>query len=251
MRNDDAYANGAYIADADSYPKRWSEKAEAFRTSTRCELDQPYGDKDRETYDLFLPEGTPEGVVIFIHGGYWKAFDKSYWSHLAAGPLAHGWQVAMPSYTLAPDARISDITRQVGKAIAQISERAKGPIRLVGHSAGGHLAARLAGQNGVVKSVAISPVSDLRPLLDTTMNEVLGLSLAEAVRESPALHAAPSTPVHVWVGAEERPAFIEQARWLSTAWDSPLTIAKDLHHFDVIDALADLESDLTKTVLDL
>ena len=64
----------------------------------------------RNRFDLFLPEDTPKGLVVFVHGGYWVRFDKSYWSHLANGSVEHGYAVAMPSYTLCPQTRISGIT---------------------------------------------------------------------------------------------------------------------------------------------
>ncbi|MEL6794674.1 MAG: alpha/beta hydrolase, partial [Pseudomonadota bacterium] len=110
---DDAYANGAHIEGAADYPPRWVAAAAAFRNGLgpRAEIDVAYGAGGRNRLDLFRPEGAAKGLIAFIHGGYWRAFDKSYWSHLAAGPLARGWAVALPSYTLAPAARISEITR--------------------------------------------------------------------------------------------------------------------------------------------
>jgi len=133
----DAYANGAYIVDAASYPPRWAEKAAAFRAGLgeRAVLDQSYGDAPRQRFDRFDPEGKPVGTVVFVHGGYWRAFGKSDWSHLAAGPLARGWRVVMAGYTLAPEARVSEITQEIRKLVAGL----EGPLRLTGHSAGGHL----------------------------------------------------------------------------------------------------------------
>ena len=68
------------------------------------------GTAPRNRFDLFLPEDAPKGLVVFVHGGYWVRFDKSYWSHLARGSVEHGYAVAMPSYTLCPQTRISGIT---------------------------------------------------------------------------------------------------------------------------------------------
>ncbi len=89
------------------------------------------------------PEGTPKGLLVFVHGGWWIAFDKSVWSHLAEGAVAAGWAVAMPSYTLAPEARIAEITREIGQAIEAAAARVAGQILLAGHSAGGHLVTRM------------------------------------------------------------------------------------------------------------
>ena len=259
MQNDDAYNNRGYIPDADSFVDRWAEAAQAFRaqeaTLGRARLNEPYGSHEREKLDLFHPPGPAAGLVVFIHGGYWRAFDRGYWSHFAEGALARDWAVAMPSYPLSPEAPIADITRSATAAIAKAASLIGGPIALAGHSAGGHLVARMANPDtGLAPEITarirtilpISPVADLRPLIQTSMNEDLRLDDAAARAESPALlPKALGIPVHVWVGAAERPAFLDQARWLAEAWDDThLHIPEGLHHFDVIDALRDPESDM-------
>ena len=256
MELDDAYANGAYIEGADSYPPRWAAEAEAFRTSLgqRAEIGLRYGEGEREVYDLFHPEEEAKGTVVFVHGGYWRAFDRSSWSHLAAGALAQGWRVAMPSYTLCPENSISGITNQIAAAVSAIAAQTEGPLVLTGHSAGGHLVARMLAPGMLPARVAervacvvpISPLSDLEPLLKTSMNDDFRMDLAEARAESPVHQPVPDVPVTVWVGGDERPAFLDQARWLAEAWDVPCEIVTGRHHFDVIDALGDAESALTR-----
>ena len=250
------YENGAFIEGAADYPPMWEEKAEDFRASRlavgQARLDLPYGEGARERFDLFVPSGRPAGLVMFVHGGYWKAFGRELWSHLAAGPMARDLAVAMPSYTLAPEARIGAITRQIEAAArAAMAAVPDAPLTVTGHSAGGHLAARMAqvAHVGMVRSVPISPLSDLAPLMRTQMNEVLRIDAAEAEAESPIRGApAPGMTVEVWVGAEERPAFLDQARWLSEAWGAPLRIAPGRHHFDVIEGLEDPDSPLCASV---
>ncbi len=97
----------------------------------------------------------------------------------------------------------------------------------------------------------ISPLSDLRPLMQTKMNDDLRLDAAEAGTESPALQRAlRDIPVTVWVGAEERPAFLDQARWLADAWpNAKLHVDPGRHHFDVIDGLRDPDSPLMCALL--
>lgn len=253
---DDAYANAAHIEGAQKYPPRWLAQAEAFRAEATCNLGVPYGEGAREQFDLFYPKGPARGVVMFVHGGYWKAFDRSYWSHLAAGPLAHGWAVAMPSYDLCPEVRIADITLQIAAAVTEVAQCIPGPIVLAGHSAGGHLVARMACADvalpvldRVVRIVPISPVADLGPLIETAMNDILMIDEDEARRESPLHHPAPDVEVTLWVGAAERPAFVDQALRLGAAWNVPTIEDAGRHHFDVIDGLAQESSMLTMALI--
>lgn len=255
MELDDAFANAAYIPDGAAFPDKWRTHAAAFRGDALCELDIAYGESPRARFDLFHPARLARGVVVFVHGGYWRMFDKSYWSHLAAGPLAQGWAVAMPSYNLCPQASITEIGDQIAAAVAAIATRVHGPIRLAGHSAGGQLVARVAAigpdaawQERLAKVVPISPVADLTPLLRTSMNADLQLDAAEARAQSPVHLPVPVCPGTIWVGADERPVFIEQSRQLAQVWGCQLTVEPAKHHFDVIAGLADANTALTQAV---
>ena len=155
--------------------------------------------------------------------------------------------------------RISDISRQIARAVQVIADRCAGAIVLAGHSAGGHLVSRMGVgdllpdtvQARIAHVMAISPVSDLRPLLHTAMNRSFQMDMAAAEAESPALMAKPKCKVTVWVGADERPVFLDQARWLSQAWEAPLVVDEDKHHFDVIEGLSDTQSEMISCLLDV
>lgn len=254
---DDAYANAPYIDGAASYPPKWQAAAAAFRVSANAEFDISYADVDGACLDLFQPDRAPTGLTVFVHGGYWRAFGKSDWSHFASGALAAGQAVAVVGYPLAPRVRIGEITRLIARAVDCAATRVAGPIRLTGHSAGGHLVARLlmpdaaldcAGR--IATCVPISPVADLRPLVAQTSNADWRLDKTEAETESPALGRRTSAAkVAVHVGEAERPSFLWQARTFSEAWQVPLRIAPGRHHFDVIDALLDPASDLMADIL--
>lgn len=281
---DDAYTNGAYIADGAAYPEKWAKLAQEFRAEMlaagRAELDLRYGPAARATLDLFHPAGaaaglpastppntppnTPRGLAVFVHGGYWMAFDKSSWSHLAAGALARGWAVCLPSYTLAPEARIAEITRQVAAAIRFAAARVAGPLRLAGHSAGGHLVTRMVCADSPLPEdvrsrighvVSISGVHDLRPLLRTRMNATLRMDEAEAAAESPALlRPMEGCSVTCWVGSAERPEFLRQNDLLANIWtglgaDMRNVHAEGRHHFDVVEELANPASRLTDVLV--
>ena len=251
---DRAYQNGAFITGAEAFPPKWDAAALAFRSrlAGRAELDLPYGPSPRQRFDLFRPEGAAKGLLVFVHGGYWLAFGRESWSHLAAGALARGWACAMPSYTLAPEARIAAMTAEVAQAVRAASMQVPGPVVVTGHSAGGHLSARMGCADldlGMVKRVVpISPLSELEPLRQTEMNADLRLDAAEVASESPA-RLTLRCQAHVWVGGQERPAFLWQARTLSEAWSCGWTVAPGKHHFDVIDELETPESALVEACL--
>ncbi len=257
MPLDDAYANAAYIEGAETYPPKWAAAASAFRQGLgpRAELGLSYGPSDRQVFDFFNVEGVSRGTLIFVHGGYWKAFDHSYWSHLAAGAMASGWSVALPGYDLCPQVRISEITRQIAMAVTKIADRSVDPIVLAGHSAGGHLVSRMMDplvlpepvRRRIERVAPISPVADLAPLLETSMNEILNLDADEVTAESVTNMAPPQEAlVKIWVGGDERPVFLEQADAQAKAWGVGQVIVPGKHHFDVIEALEEPESDLVR-----
>jgi acetyl esterase/lipase len=262
---DDAYANSAHVQGSDKLPALWAERAAAYRVGLDgFRSDIAYGSGERQRLDLVLPDGDTKGLVVFVHGGYWMRFDKSSWTDLAEGARSHGWAVALPSYTLTPVARISDITAEIAAAIAAAAAIVAGPIRLAGHSAGGHLVTRMlcddgnlepAVYNRIASTLSISGLHDLRPLLRTKMNATLGLTIEEATAESAALHL-PRGRSHLtaWVGADERPEFIRQAELMANIWtgfDVPtrLVVEPGYNHFSVIDGLRDPSSPITMSLI--
>ncbi|MDX8524893.1 alpha/beta hydrolase [Mesorhizobium sp. MSK_1335] len=266
---DNAYANGTNIAGGDRWPAAWDGPAQAFREKLlaegRARLDILYGEAPRNRLDLFLPPVAPKGLVVFIHGGYWMESDRSSWSHLAGGAISRGFAVAMPSYTLCPQARISGIVGEVAAAIGKAAAMVDGPLMLTGHSAGGHLASRMATTTSPLASdvarriaqvVSISGLHDLRPLMFTALNETLNIDEREALSESPALlRPRQGARVTCWVGGGERSEFLRQSALLANIWAglgaaTDSVVEPDRHHFNVVDGLADPNHRLTRRLVD-
>jgi len=265
---DSAYTNGAYIVDGDRWPDAWVEPARSFRdnlaTAGGARLDLVYGPAERNRFDLFLPEGHPKGLVVFVHGGYWLQLDKSYWSHLAAGPIAAGYAVAIPSYTLCPAIHIGGIGREVAAAITTAAGIIDGPVILTGHSAGGQLVARMMTTTSpldetILKRIrhvlAISGLHDLRPIMKRSMNAQLRIDMAEAQSESPAL-LEPLSDIRLtcWVGGAERAEFVRQNALLANIWTglgaaTEVVIEPDRNHYTVLDGLTDVSHPLTRSLL--
>lgn len=279
---DDAYENGKYIDGSAEILAGWPEQASAFRSRwQQAVLNVPYTpdgrhESQRQHFDLFLPEGgmaSARGLLIFVHGGYWMALSKDHFSHLAAGPLNLGWAVAMPNYTLASDARIADITIQITNAINTIvttkGADLAGPVRLAGHSAGGHLATRMMCSDTSLspevlakldRVVSISGLHDLRPLQRLAKNDIWQLDDAEVMAESPALltprnnlHLGQTIQLDCVVGADERPEFIRQSEILPAVWQGlgvsgTVQILSGENHFSIIDQLTTPSSLLSQLV---
>ncbi len=272
---DDAYDNSKAVGGSGQLLEAWNTSAEQFRQRTRSENrflpDISYAQGPRHCFDLFLPENDADslGLVMFVHGGYWQRLGREVFSHLANGPVTRGWSVAIPSYDLCPDVGIPDIVEQMAQALESAVEQTGGenkPIRLLGHSAGGHLVTRLVSQafsssenpgdpmqrKGINRSliknikrvVSVSGLHDLRPLINTSMNEVLLLDRETATKESPALLSPIShLPVTCWVGGNELPELQRQSSLLANIWRGfgiPIeAIAEPAkNHFDVIESLA-------------
>lgn len=263
-----AYDNRAAVgmAEVEAFIADITTKASNFRSELtaagRARLDQSYGDRPRQRFDLFLPIERPTALAVFVHGGYWRSFDKSSWSHLAAGALARNAVVAIPSYTLCPEVRISDITQEVAQFLQKAASEFALPIHLAGHSAGGHLVTRLASDaldrklgDRIVKIVSISGVHDLRPLMKTAMNDDLRLDLEEARAESPILlDPVDGVDLTCWVGADETTAFRLQSHQLAEVWGglgahTEAVEASGRNHFSVVEDLADPKSALVETLM--
>nr|WP_199286186.1 alpha/beta hydrolase [Paracoccus suum] len=249
---EDAWANGPHIPGGAEYPARWAQAAADFR-STAIMRD-----------GIFWPEGTPKGLAVVIHGGWWVRFSPDDWSHLAAGALARGWAVLIPRYTLAPGARIAQIGQQVAGAIAAAAAQIAGPVVLTGHSAGGHLTARMVSAQTplppevltrVARTVPVSGLFDLRPLMRLAVNAQLQIDPAEAMAESPPLLGPASlAPMIVWVGAAERTPFLWQSRAMAATWallGAPTRLVEERgrHHFDIVEGLTDPTSQMTEALV--
>ena len=262
---DDEFANGAYIPGSEGLPALWAANAAAYRRAVRIDEDIPYGPSARERLDLIWPDGPCRGLVVLVHGGFWLRFFKSDWTDLAEGARANGWAVALPGYVLAPEARISAITRQIGAAIGTAAALVEGPLRLIGHSAGGHLVARMICEDSplappvrarIAKVVSLSGLHDLRPLQRARMNDDLRLTDAEAVLESPALRRPlADARLTCWVGADERPEFLRQSRLMAMIWDglarTRLVEEAGRNHFSILTGLTRPDSPLVAELLDL
>ena len=263
----DEYNNRALVPDHPRIILDWHAGAKAYRQVARVDLDIAYGARPRNRFDLFHPEKDAGGpLIVFIHGGYWRSFDKSVFSHLAAGANAHGFRVAIPSYTLCPEVSVVEIIEELRQFCLFLAQNHGGRLVVSGHSAGGHLAACMAATGWshygapadlIQACLTVSGIFDLRPLLATPHNDDIRLDAVNAVQSSPLLWPMPNTlAFDSWVGGEESFEFRRQARSLAAAWQGlglpcRYIVAPGQNHFSVCDALADPDSPMTQRLVEL
>jgi arylformamidase len=268
------YNNRAAVPDHPQWFARWAQLSAEAKARYQPTLDLRYGPNPKETLDLFVPAGKPRGTFMFIHGGYWRALDKSDHAFVAGPLLQQGIAVANVNYDLCPDVSIATIVDECRRALAWLAHEgvrhgaSTDAVVVGGHSAGGHLAAMMVAtdwsapglpRTPLTAAVTLSGVHDLTPMPMFSLNVDLKLDLDEARRLSPSL-LAPRTPVPVLcaVGAEETAEFVRQTQLLWDAWPrnrphaavGPLLIPGK-HHFDVVVEYADPDSALTRETLAL
>ena len=260
------YNNRMRVPDHGDYFARWAAESALVRRSLGGEVEVPYADAARERLDAFaaprVGRGARAPLLVFIHGGYWRSLDKSYHSFVAGAAHALGAATVVPNYSLCPQARISDITLQMAHAVAWAWRHARSlnadprRISVVGHSAGGQLAAMMLAcawdvldpslpRQVVRRALSVSGLYDLEPLMHTpSLQEVLRLDPNQVAACSPARLPAPARG-ELWalVGGDESGEYLRQQRLIRQAWGRervPLAQAlPGLNHFSVVDALVD------------
>lgn len=233
---------------------RYQADSAAARTALSGRIDLRYGDAEGERLDFFPAARADAPLFLFIHGGYWRALDKSDFSFIAPPYVAAGIAVALINYDLTPRVTVEEIVVQTQRAIGWTHRNAGNlgfdPQRLVvgGHSAGGHLTAMaLAAQPQlpIAAGIAISGVFDLVPLLRTNVNEQLSLDERRARSLSPMHHPRPDcAPALICVGAVETDGFIWQSRAFAERLGRQAKIYPGLDHYTIMSELASPASDI-------
>lgn len=234
----------------------WPARAEVTRARYPMSADIAYGSHPRETMDVFRA-AEPKGTMIYIHGGFWRARSKIETSWVADGYPEEGYSVALLSYPLCPEVTLADISDCTRRAFAKLyrdvlSVQERQRIVVVGHSAGGYLAAMLMTADWYAYglpakpfhgAMAISGIFDLAPLLPTTINDALHLTPEQAQRLS--LLDKPfyvSARLVLAAGGLETDEFRRQTQVMAQKWSalSPEVIeVPGKNHFDVLDGLVE------------
>ncbi len=264
---DRMYNNRELVPEHPAFFERWAAESAAVREALGAKVDLRYGEGPGETLDVISAPQPGAPVLVFIHGGYWRALDKSEHSFVARPFHARGACVVLPNYALCPGTPeapvgIGDIALQMVRALEwtwrHVAAHGGDPSRITvaGHSAGGHLAAMMLGCDWravapdlpadlVRNALSISGLHDLRPIQHTPfLAPALKLTDEDALRLSPALWPAPRRgTLYTVVGGGESAEFLRQNELIRDAWGAervPVCEAlAGLNHFSVLDTLAD------------
>lgn len=264
------YNNRQRVPEHPVIQQRWAKASEEACKSLACELDKSYGPHERHKFDLFRPRSgsTTAPLVVYVHGGYWQRGDRKGNAFVAKELVNRGLQVAIPSYRLCPEASIMDIVGDVRQALKAIWETTKQRPVVVGHSAGGHLAAAMLASDwskiagvpvDLVKSAySISGVFELEPLIPTTLNEALKLDAAKARAAGPLFWPAPpkDRTLVAAAGGDESQEFIRQSLAITAAWSkagvkAECVVVPGANHFTIVEELANPESAMFARIIGL
>lgn len=260
---DRMYNNRALVPEHGEYFSRWADASAQVRAGQPCTLDISFGPSAAETLDVFpAPKAASGGapVLVFIHGGYWRSLDKSEHSFLAPVFTAAGACVVMPNYGLCPAVTIPGIALQMVHALAwtyrNIARFGGDPKRItvIGHSAGGHLAAMLLTclwkkhaadlpADLVKNALSVSGLYELESVMHTPfLKDALRLTPQQVAQASPAWFPAPRHGVlYTVTGADESAEFLRHNALIEQAWGARAVPVREallgLNHFSIVEAL--------------
>jgi acetyl esterase/lipase len=255
-QRDARYNNTDAVPNSQDLVAELREASAKVREAFPDHLDLPYGDTERRKIDLFPAEDPAAPTLFFIHGGYWQRNSREGFSALGDGVRAHGWSVAMPSYTLTPDGTMTNIVDEIRMALDFTRTKVQGPIIVSGWSAGGHLTAMVLDHPAVHAGLAISGVFELGPVRDTYLNEKARITETEMETLSPLRHPVCPKPLSFAYGSAELPPLVSDSRDLHAkraAAHAPgaLIPGPGDNHFTIIASLRQKHGLLTKALLDL
>ena len=259
---DAAYDNTGQVAESQDYRARWMGASISLRAKPTSRLDLRFGERPRAMLDYFPAKpGAP--LFMFIHGGYWQRNEKERFSFTSLGPNAHGINVAVPGYTLAPQTRLTDIVFEMRQALTYLADHAaelgfdSKRIIVGGWSAGGHLTAAVADHPAVAGGIPISGIFDLEPIKLGVLNDALQLSDDEVTGLSPLNNfPARSPPLELFAGGNELPELKRQSQDYAAAAQTRrlavnLTMLPGHHHFSILNELENPDGALTKAVVQM
>ena len=256
------FNNTLHVSETASIIAEWDRLSAEMRARHPQSLDLRYGPRDRNRIDfLKARDGGP--TLVFIHGGYWQTRAKENFTFCAAGPMAHGINVALIGYTLAPDATLDQIVDEVRTGIdylvTELPTLGGDPNKMIvsGWSAGGHLSSMSLGHPHIKAGLLISGIYDLEPISHSYLNAKLNLDDATIQRNSPMRNpGGVNKPLVIVAGSGELPLLRKQSADYAAhraTYGLPVIYEEipKANHFTMMDELASPTGRLTTLVRQL
>jgi acetyl esterase/lipase len=254
--------NGVAVPGSADLVAGWDQRSAEMRARYSRHLDLRYGPRQRNRID-FIKAADKGPTLLFVHGGYWQTRAKETFTVFAGGPIAHGINVALIGYTLAPDATLDEIVTEIHGGLdflaVQLPALGGDPQRIVvsGWSAGGHLTSMALSHPYVKAGMAISGIYDLEPIRHSYLNAQLGLDEATSRRNSPMMQAGGvNKPLSLVVGSAELPLLRRQTADFAghrARHGLPVTYEEipGANHFSIMDELTSPTGRITTLVRQL
>ncbi|MGA7998567.1 MAG: alpha/beta hydrolase [Bradyrhizobium sp.] len=254
--------NGVAVPGSAEMAADWERRSAVMRKRHPDHIDLRYGPRERNRID-FLKARENSPTVLFIHGGYWQTRAKEVFSVFAEGPMAHGINVALIGYTLAPEVTLDQIVAEIHAGIDFLARQlpslggdGKG-IVVSGWSAGGHLTSMALSHPNVRTGMAISGIYDLEPIRHSYLNVKLGLDEAMSRRNSPMMQEGGAMkPLSLVVGSAELPLLRKQTADFAghrAKFGLPVTYEEipGANHFSIMEELLSPEGRITTLIRQL
>jgi arylformamidase len=242
-----AYDNNAAVKNSAALIAERNDASSRLRGTLKSHLDLPYGERPNNKIDLY-PAAKPDApCLVFLHGGYWQRNSRELFAMLVEGVAAHGWSVAVPGYSLAPEVSLTDIVGEIPRALDWLAAHGAthgvaGPVVLSGWSAGAHLVAMALDHPRVHAGLAISGVYDLAPIRDTGLNNALKLTDEEVATLSPLRLPVTQKRLDIAYGSSELPALVNDSidfheKRAAAGAPGKLISVEGADHFTILEAL--------------
>jgi acetyl esterase/lipase len=254
--------NGVAVGGSADIVARWKRRSTEMRARYASHLDLRYGPRERNRID-FLKAAENGPTLVFIHGGYWQHRAKEIFALFAAGPMAHGINVVLIGYTLAPEATLDEIVAEIHRSLDFLGEQLPAlggdasRIVVSGWSAGGHLTAMALSHPKVKAGIGISGIYDLEPIRHSYLNEKLKLDETMSRRNSPMTVATGAMkPLALVAGSAELPLLRKQTADFAchrASFGLPVIYEEipDADHFTIMNEMASPAGRITTLIRQL
>jgi arylformamidase len=268
---DHNYDQRAWAKNADAVVARYVCRSAEARNALHCDVDIAYGPGADDRLDWFHTSKANAPVVIFIHAGAWRNFNKNDFSFVASSLVVSGCHVAILNFSKAPAVRVPAILDQVRSGIVWVYRNlgrfGADPSRVfvAGHSSGAYTTSMmlltdwsrygLPQQRIFSAAFCISGTYDLKPIILSSRGSYIHLEGDEEHDLSPIRHLRrANTQVMVAHCEGDTDEFQRHARDFAAALEQRGLLLEcirlpSINHFEIIEAFADSNSALHAKVL--